>query len=170
MPVQPSAGFQLSWIARMLRTRFDARARIVGLTRAQWTMIVAVRLSEGATQAEIASHLEINSVTAGRIIDRLQAAEWIERRPDPVDRRVNRLYVAAKAAPVLETLTALGAEEEEVSLAGFSAGERDTLMRLLGRITDNLVAAPAPSLPPIDESADEGEQLPAKPLSRVANG
>jgi MarR family transcriptional regulator for hemolysin len=138
MPAEPSIGFSISWIARMLRTRFDARARALGLTRAQWTMMLSIKLSEGATQREIASRLEINTVTAGRIIDRLEASGWIERRPDPDDRRANLLFLADAASPMLDQLGAVGAEEESVTLRGLSPGELAELARLLGVIIANM--------------------------------
>ena len=151
MAVQPTIGFNISWIARMMRTRFDARARAMGLTRAQWSMMVSIRLSEGATQSELASQLEINTVTAGRIIDRLEAAGWAERRPDPVDRRVNRLYLTAAATPMLERLGEVGAEEERVSLLGLSEAETATLSDLLHRLIVNLNDRPAPCEPTGEE-------------------
>ena len=151
MPAEPTIGFSISWIARMQRTRFDARARSLGLTRAQWTMMLAVHLSEGATQSELASGLEINTVTAGRIIDRLEAAGWTERRPDPVDRRMNRLYLTPAAMPMLKRLGDVGGEEERVALMGLSEAERATLSALLGRMIANLKDQPAPCAPVDDD-------------------
>ena len=151
MPAKPAVGFSISWIARMMRTRFDARARALGLTRAQWTMTVSIRLSEGATQSELASQLEINTVTAGRIIDRLEAAGWTERRPDPVDRRVNRVYLTPEATPMLARLGEVGAEEERVALMGMSEEDQATLSRLLGRMIANLKDQPAPCAPVGDD-------------------
>jgi MarR family transcriptional regulator, transcriptional regulator for hemolysin len=138
MPAEPTIGFSISWIARNMRTRFDARARALGLTRAQWTMMLSIRLREGATQSEIAQGLEINTVTAGRIIDRLEASGWIERRPDPDDRRANRLYLTPAAAPMLARLSEIGGEEEGVTLRGLSADDLTTLSGLLDRIILNM--------------------------------
>lgn len=142
MPADPSIGFNLSWIARMLRTHFDARARALGLTRAQWTMMMSIQVREGATQSEVASGLEINTVTAGRIIDRLETSGWIQRRPDPVDRRVNRLFLTQEAAPMLTQLSEIGREEEAVTLNGFSSEELVTLADLLDRIITNMKDKP----------------------------
>lgn len=142
MAAEPSIGFNLSWIARMLRTRFDARARALGLTRAQWTMMMSIQMREGATQSEIASGLEINTVTAGRIIDRLEASGWIERRPDPVDRRANRLFLTREAAPMLTRLSEIGGEEEAVTLNGLSRDDLATLAGLLDRIIANMKDKP----------------------------
>lgn len=162
MSGQPTIGFRIARIARMQRTRFDARARALGLTRAQWTMMLTIRLSDGATQSELASRLEINTVTAGRIIDRLEAAGWTERRPDPVDRRVNRLYLTPAATPMLERLGVVGAEEERVSLIGLTAAEQATLAELLTRIIANFKDQPAPSATSDDDELVSGSLLGAE--------
>ncbi|WP_174274205.1 MarR family winged helix-turn-helix transcriptional regulator [Sphingomonas bacterium] len=135
----------------MTRTRFDARARAVGLTRAQWRMIATIAVSEGATQSEVASQLEINTVTAGRIIDRLEASGVVERRASPADRRANHLYITPRAAPILKTLGAIGEEEERISLQNFSEEERAMLSNLLQRLVDNMVQAPPAGTPSLDD-------------------
>ena len=146
MAYERSIAVTVSSIARTMRTRFDARARSIGLTRAQWRVIVTIRLLEGATQSEVAAQLEIASVTAGRIIDRLEFAGLVERRADPVDRRANRLHLTQTAAPVLEALGHLGAEEESTILRGFSREEEETLARLLVRVAANLAdTTPCPT-------------------------
>lgn len=138
MESEPSIGLKVSWLARMLRTRFDARARAIGLTRSQWRMIATIRMIEGATQAQLAQRLEINSVTAGRIIDRLEAAGHVERRADPEDRRANRLYLGAGAAPVVDQLAVLGLEEQRITVRGFTMEEQRMLDGLLQRMIANL--------------------------------
>jgi MarR family transcriptional regulator for hemolysin len=142
MPRDLSNTLKLSWAGRLLRTRFDARARGLGLTRAQWRVIATVDHEEGLTQSEVAARMEVASVTVGRIIDRLEEAGWIERRTDPVDRRANRLYLGAGAGPMLEKLGAVGADEERIALAGLTQDEQAQLASLLDRIIVNLKEAP----------------------------
>lgn len=138
MTLTRTNGIRITYIARMMRTRFDQRARTLGLTRAQWQTIAATRWHEGATQREIAERLEVGSVTVGRLVDRLEQAGWIERRPDAADRRVYRLYISPKAQPMLDRLSALGHDEEERALAGIAPEDRDRLAGLLDRIILNL--------------------------------
>jgi DNA-binding MarR family transcriptional regulator len=135
---EPSLGMRMTMIARIFRTRFDRRAREIGLTRAQWSTISCVRGKPGATQHMIATLLEVGDVTAGRSIDRLEEAGWVERRPDPQDRRVYRIYATDAAAPVLARLTALGDDEENIAFAGFSDAELQQLKAMMGRVMDNL--------------------------------
>lgn len=129
---------RISYIARMMRTRFDQRARTLGLTRAQWQTIATIRRNEGATQREIAERLEVGSVTVGRIVERLEQAGWIERRADAADRRAYRLYMNPASQPMLEQLSALGADEERLAMEGITEDERALLTTLLDRIIGNL--------------------------------
>lgn len=133
-----SHGYKLSYISRLIRVRFDARAKEVGLTRAQWQAIAAIRFQEGATQRELAEALDVSSVTIGRILERLEEDGWIERRPDAQDRRVYRLHLTAAAQPILEQLGGIAAEEEQRTLARLSEEERHLLSDLLDKIIGNL--------------------------------
>ncbi|MFZ4688017.1 MAG: MarR family winged helix-turn-helix transcriptional regulator [Polymorphobacter sp.] len=131
-------GIQVTLVARLLRTRFDKRARTVALTRPQWRTIVAVRYNEGSTQRELAGILEVASVTVGRIIDKLEHAGLIERRADAIDRRAYRLYLTEQSGLLFDRLAELGAEEQRYALAGLSGDERQQLSDLLDRIIANL--------------------------------
>jgi MarR family transcriptional regulator, transcriptional regulator for hemolysin len=151
-----SIPFRISWIARLQRARFDSRARSLGLTRAQWRVIATIRLNEGLSQTDVAAQLEVSNVTAGRILDRLEEQKWIERRPHPIDRRARQLYLTPAATPMLDLLSDIGADEENVALAGLSTVERETLSGLLVRIIANM-AETTPDL-----VANEREQEPAQ--------
>lgn len=137
---EQSLGLRITTIARLFRTRFDRRAREIGLTRAQWRTISWAKHKPGATQHQIATLLEVGDVTAGRSIDRLSEAGWVERRPDPNDRRVYRIYLTEDATPVLDRLSALGEDEERIAFSGFSQEEMATLDAMLIRISTNLSA------------------------------
>src|SRR5258708_25444872 len=80
-------GFLLHNVARLLRRRFEQNARGSGLTRSQWQVLAYLANNEGINQSGLADLLEIEPITLGRIIDRLQTRGLIERHPDPSDRR-----------------------------------------------------------------------------------
>ena len=100
-------GFLISDTARLLRTVFDRRVRKLGITRSQWLVLVRLHRRPGASQSELAEMLEIERPSAGRLIDRLEANGWVERRTDPGDRRVNRLYLTPRAEHTLFPYTTL---------------------------------------------------------------
>lgn len=149
-PVPPSQrprsfASQVSLITRLLRKRFDERARGLALpdgevlTRAQWRMLAVIHLQEGATQREIAERLEIGAVAAGQTIDRLEESRWVERRTDPADRRVRRLYVTQAAMPVLAQLGLLADSEDQRAVLGIGNDDMAQLTRLLDDVIRNLM-------------------------------
>jgi MarR family transcriptional regulator, transcriptional regulator for hemolysin len=133
-----SFGFLLHDIARLMRKRFDQRARGLGLTRAQWQVLAHLARHEGINQAGLAEILEIEPITLGRLIDRMEESLWVERRPDPGDRRARLLYMTAKARPVFDRMRALGETVRAEALSGLSQAERDQLMAMLAAVRSNL--------------------------------
>ena len=59
---------------------------------------------EGVTQSELADLMELEKLTLGRLLDRLEEKEWVERRADELDRRVNRLFLTDKVHDELRAL------------------------------------------------------------------
>jgi DNA-binding MarR family transcriptional regulator len=138
----PSFGFLLHDIARLLRKKFDQRARSLGLSRAQWQVLVHLARHEGINQSGLAEILEIENITLGRLVDRMEEAGWVERRPDPRDRRARLLYTTEKVAPVMERMRALAEATRNEALAGLGAAERDALTATLLHVRGNLSERP----------------------------
>ena len=111
-------GFLLSDTARALRTVVDQRAREIDMTRAQWSVLARIQRCEGLKQSDLAAQIDVAPITLGRILDKLSALELVERRSDPADRRVYRLYLTQGAFPVLEKLSAIGEAVMQEALAG----------------------------------------------------
>jgi len=136
--LERSFGFLVHDVARLLGKRFDRRIRSLGLTRAQFRVLFHVARNEGMNQACLADLLEIEPITLTRLIDRMEAAGWIERRHDPADRRAKILFLTARTWPILEEGWGISKEVREESLNGLSEQERTTLMALLERVHANL--------------------------------
>ena len=136
-----SVGVLLVDVARLLRRNFNRRAQALGLTQPQWQALARLSQNQGMNQACLADLLEVQPITLARLIDRLQAAGWVERRPDPADRRVQRLYLTVKAEPLLDDMRALAAETREEAMQGLSDRERRQLLQTLQTVKGNLVRA-----------------------------
>jgi len=134
-----SLGFLLHDVSRLLRKRFDRRARALGLTRAQWSVIAHLRRNEGLTQSALADILEVEKITLCRLVDRLEASGWVERRPHPEDRRANALYLTSKAYPVLDRMREISRDIRSEAMAGLQPEERDYLLDTLQRLKHNLL-------------------------------
>ena len=103
-------------------------------------MIAAVARNPGATQRSIASILEVREVTAGRLIDRLCADGYLERRENPSDRRAYCVYLTPASQPMLDLLSQVANEHEGHIFAGFTAEELAQLDALLDKVASNLSA------------------------------
>ena len=124
-------GFLLSDTARALRTVVDQRAREIDMTRAQWSVLARIQRCEGLKQSDLAAQIDVAPITLGRILDKLSALELVERRSDPTDRRVYRLYLTQAALPVLEKLSAIGEAVMKEALAGLAD---DTITEFSARL------------------------------------
>ena len=91
-------------VARMMRTRFDQRAREYGMTRAQWIILARLERQPGMTQNEMAGLCEVEPITVGRLVDRLEANGLVERRLDPADRRIRRLHLLPASRSILDEI------------------------------------------------------------------
>lgn len=120
-------GYAFTDVARMLRTVFERRVRAYDLTRAQWVVIARLKNRPGLSQSEVSDILEIEKAPAGRLIDRMQAKGWIERRADPNDRRINRLHLTPRAERLHALIWPLAEATVEDALADLEPDARKRL-------------------------------------------
>lgn len=136
--MEENIGTMVAQVARLMRRSFDERARKIGVTRPQWQVLSLLIRNEGINQGKLADMLEVEPITLGRMIDRLQEAELVERRPDPADRRAWRLFTTAKGNALFDQLRPYANETFEIALDGIPEPDRDRLMETLMRIRANL--------------------------------
>jgi len=130
--------FTLGEVQRLLRAYADRQASRHGITRAQWAVLAKVERTEGMKQSELAEQMEMQPITLTRLIDRLCANDWIERRGDETDRRVNRLYLKKAARPLLSKLGGLRSEVTATALQGINPTDAHRLLGQLETIKENI--------------------------------
>lgn len=151
--MKSNVAFLTADIGRLMRKRFDMMSRGHGATGPQWRTLGAINRTPGITQAALASWLEVEAITAGRMVDRLEKAGLVERRADPADRRAWRLYLTSTAAPLMEQLQACSDTLIADTLDGISEAEHLQLLALLNRMRGNLLDEPPIELPRADGAA-----------------
>jgi DNA-binding MarR family transcriptional regulator len=144
-----NVAFLATDIGRLFRKRFEANSQGSAVTGPQWRLLLAIERQPGATQIALANLLEVEPITAGRMIDRLSRAGMVERRPDPADRRAWRLHLTTNAQPKIVEARARSETLIDHALAGFTTGEREQLLGLLERLRDNLCRHDAPAEPEV---------------------
>ena len=98
---------QLVESSRLLRNHIDHRAKARGTTRAQWIVLFRLREQEGLSQVDLADVLELQPISLVRLLDRLVEHGLLERRPDPRDRRANRLFLTKTGRRLVDDLDSL---------------------------------------------------------------
>jgi MarR family transcriptional regulator, transcriptional regulator for hemolysin len=141
IPIEREIAFNIKDVARLLRTYVDQKASQAGTTHAQWAVLARLERTEGLKQCELAETLELQPITLTRLIDRLCENGLIERRADPVDRRVKRLFLTPAARPALDRLSALGQELMAAVLNGVDADAQQQLLDHLLTLKTNLRGA-----------------------------
>lgn len=133
---------ELHDVARLMRTRFDRWARSFGMTRAQGIILARLSRWPGMTQNEMAAICEVEPITVGRLVDRLEARGLLERRLDPADRRIRRLHLLPAAEPILVQIEHYREDMHKDVFNGLDSATVDTLHRALLHMKTNLTQSP----------------------------
>jgi MarR family transcriptional regulator for hemolysin len=130
--------FLISDVARLLRTYSDQHAKGMGLTRAQWAVLLQLKRNEGLIQTDLAGVLDLKPITLTRLIDRLCKNKLVERRQDPNDRRARFLFLTPAARGLLDRIVSKNEELAGTVFEGIEPAALDTLADRLGIARDNL--------------------------------
>jgi MarR family transcriptional regulator, transcriptional regulator for hemolysin len=142
-PVEKSLenlGFLLQDVARLMRSDFNRRVEELELTQAQWRALALLWRNPGISQRQLAQILEMQPISVARLIDRMQKRGWVERRPDPADRRAVKLYLTERAEPIMTRMRKHAADMRAFALGGVSQKEQKQLLDVLFRMRTNLAA------------------------------
>ena len=133
-----NVAFLSSDVGRLFRKRFAASAQHFGVTGPQWRMLAAIQRDPGTNQGALAGWLEVEPITAGRMIDRLEKLGLVERRDDPADRRCWCLYLTAKGEELIRSMKPLAQQAIGEAVSGLTDDEHAQLLSLLERVRMNL--------------------------------
>jgi MarR family transcriptional regulator for hemolysin len=160
-----SFGFLLKDVSRLYVRRFEQRAAALGLTLPQCRALVYLAMHEGISQVRLAELTDIEPMTLVRILDRMEADGWLERRLDSADRRARCLYLQVKAKPLVDTIWELADLTRAEAFAGIPQQQSRMLIELLGKVRDNIAL-----LEPLPVAGPEPQQHTARNRSSGAAG
>lgn len=125
-------------VCRLHRNRARAIFREIGLHRGQPPVLHHLHQQDGLTHSELGKRLDVSPATTTKMVQRMEQAGFVQRRPDANDQRVSRVYLTdagrAVKAEMVRRLQTLEAE----AFADFSAEEQIIMRRLLMQMRDNL--------------------------------
>jgi MarR family transcriptional regulator, transcriptional regulator for hemolysin len=132
---------QLVESSRLLRNYIDSRAKARGTTRAQWIVLFRLRQQEGLSQVDLAEVLELQPISLVRLLDRLVEHGLLERRPDPRDRRANRLFLTPSGRQLVDDLDSLRDDIATDVLHDIPTDALQTTLRALVDIKEHIKGA-----------------------------
>jgi len=134
-------GFLVHDVSRLIKRRFDRKARQIGLpiTRRQAAVVLYIARNEGVSQTEVATWLDLEPIALVRMLDKLNDEGLVERRAHPTDRRVRTLWLTPAARPMVTQILAINKTIREEAFAGMAAHARETVIDILDGIKGNLV-------------------------------
>ncbi len=148
-------GFLTHDVARLMQNDFDRRVRDLGLTRAQWRVLMWVYRTPGVSQSELADTLDVQKAALGRMLDRLADKGWINRQADAEDRRVRRVHLSKEVKPLIATMRKIAAELRAAAMVGIPEHDRERFVDTLLIMKNNLVAFQAEDTNGIENTVDE---------------
>ncbi|WP_313351350.1 MarR family transcriptional regulator [Paracoccus sp. (in: a-proteobacteria)] len=123
-------------LTRALRATFEQRVERYGLTYARARLLTTIGRHEGASQAELAAILGIETPTLKRLLDALEEQGLAERRPIPEDGRKHAVHLTESAR--IEPLLGFRAEVDTALAQGIAPEELAVTRRTLARMAQNI--------------------------------
>jgi DNA-binding MarR family transcriptional regulator len=129
-----AAAFWLHRLSRSVLARFDERLSALGVTVAQFKVMLVIHTSGGTTPNNLSEYIDVDKGSITRIIDRLVAKGQVTRRASRGDRRFVTLKLAKDGADLIETLIKIADEEDNAWLEALSDDELMLFKKLMGKL------------------------------------
>ncbi|WP_293371111.1 MarR family transcriptional regulator [Nevskia sp.] len=144
-------GFLIHDVSRLRRSAYDQLMKPLKITRARWWVLAHLSRHDGMMQSQLADVLEVGKASLGTVVDQLENSGWVERHPDPFDKRVKRVYLTRAAQPLIKRMTIEEDHFNQRALGSLSDDDRENLVRVLGQIKDALSQMGVSATPSLDD-------------------
>jgi MarR family transcriptional regulator for hemolysin len=134
-----SFGFVVYSASKVFQKAFDLELRNrAGITITQSKVIFSLYLHSGLTQRELADKIGVESPTLVPIIDKMEEDGYVERRSDPNDRRIKRIYTTSKTDSLWDSVMECATHLRKISIKDVSEQEIKLALEIVKKITENL--------------------------------
>ena len=102
-----------------------------GITNIQHAVLEALWFEDGQTATELGQMLQLDKATLSGVLARMDQSGWVDRRADPADGRVVRVFASTRANGVKSQLIAVRESSDRELLSRYSLEERLLFKRFL---------------------------------------
>lgn len=118
-------------LERAIRTDMDRMASDFGLTALQYTALTVLQRNPGMSGAQLARRSFVSAQAGSEMIAHLERKGYIDRSPDPVNRRILRIRLSPEGQRVVGACEGWMNRLEGRMLAQLTAAEADMLRSAL---------------------------------------
>lgn len=110
----------------------------IGVYRGQPPVLFHLHDQDGLSHSELSHRLQVSAATITKMIQRMEKAGLVQRRSDPNDQRVSRVYLTEAGRAIRAEVMQRHRMIEAEAFAGFSPEDEATMRRLLSQMRENL--------------------------------
>lgn len=133
-------GFLIHDVSRLRRVVTDRALKPLGITRSQWWVLAFLSRRDGMTQTALADDLDLTKVAIGGLLDRMEAASFVERRADQRDGRIRRVYLTQAGTRLVDKIRDHVERVEQEILADVSEAQLQAAAQTLIAIKRTLLS------------------------------
>ena len=141
-PEYESINFLLRMICQAQRSQMSDALAEIGLYAGQEMFLWHLWRQEGLTQSQLVERMCVQPPTVSKMLDRLEKAGLVERRPDAENSRLSRVYLTEQGNIQKLAVRAIWTDIEQRLTRRLSVEERIVLRRLLLQVHENLIHSP----------------------------
>ncbi|NIB38799.1 MarR family transcriptional regulator [Pseudomaricurvus alkylphenolicus] len=136
-----ATGFLVHDVSRLRKKVVDHELKPLGITRSQWWVLVNIAryAEDGIAQTELARLMSVGKVSLGGLIDRMEASGWLERLPDPEDRRAKKVVMTKAGEKLLGEMQGIASGINKRIMKGITKEQNKLLDGILKTMKHNLL-------------------------------
>ena len=134
--VYAAPGYLFRRMQQIAVALFIEECKAFDLTPVQYAALIAIHTHPGIDATRLSAVIAFDRSTLGSVIERLQAKDFVERKPAPEDKRIKLLYLTKPGAAILREIIPAVERAQARMLEPLKPTERKALMGLLVQLVD----------------------------------
>jgi DNA-binding MarR family transcriptional regulator len=134
--VYTAPGYLFRRMQQIAVSIFVEECKAFDLTPVQYAALVAIRTHPGIDATRLSAVIAFDRSTLGSVIERLEAKNYVERKPAPEDKRVKLLHLTRTGVAVLRDIMPSVDRAQARMLQPLKPADRKTLLALMAQLVD----------------------------------
>lgn len=135
----------INHLSRMMTQALGDAISAHGVTPGQFPVLMCLWQQDGLTQRELYERVHIEQATMSNTLSRMERDGLVKRKPDPNDRRAQRVLLTSKAKKLESTLADAAKAVNKTALGELKKKDKKALMAAMAAIIDNLTPPDTPA-------------------------